>query len=676
MVGIKSGVENVFKSYVAHGTEFTSDPLLKSQTENSNIVTLAGAIFILILSLSNLLDNQIPSSIKLFIEASILIFNRILFNYTKKNKVYTSVIIFLISFIVCESMISGMAMGAGIISIGVLITSIMYLSKSKFGFVLSICLIIFELFIIFFNSRIEWIYTYPEYMKTYFVRFIGAHIGGFIISYFGLKKQKELYNEVKKEKELRSKLFVNIVHDLKTPLTIIRNSIDQCLYGNNDDVTKRMLRDNINRMEKDVLHILNLERLERGFHVKDRDVLTNVSNLTFNICDVFRSFAKSRGIKLNTKISRDLYIRIDQVSYTEIMNNLLENAIKYTQSEGSVTVQLYTKNDQVHLSVEDTGVGIADRELEKIFESYYQAEVSTDSYYGLGIGLSIIKEICDIWRATVNVASIKGEGSTFTVSFSTPSKSIRLYSKGEEAAPQSIIEYREERIKDFKEGLQTILIVEDNLDIRNLLIRSFNNDYNLIVTRNGQEALDKYSSNPGVIDLIISDLMMPVVDGKEFITRLISREGGLVAPIIVLTAKSGNEESLDYIKLGAIDFVSKPFSIRELHAKVESVLNVFKNKQDNIVDNMGANIISFIADKCNIDSLGRGAGLDFKKLRKYSITSKEQSIIEHINSGLSYKEIAYEEKITVNTVKTHIYRIYKKCNVNSYTNLVNLFYGR
>lgn len=675
MVGFGLKIKNLFQSHVKYGSDFTSDPLLKSQTENSNIVFLAGTIFILVLSLSNFLDNQIVPSIKLLVEVIILILNRILFRHIKRIKIYTSVIIFVISFIVCEAMISGQAKGAGIISIGVLITSVMYMSKYRFGFILSICLLIFELFIILFNSKIAWIYTYPVYMRIYFVRFMGAHIGGFIISYFGLKKQKELYKEVKTEKELRARLFVNIVHDLKTPLTIIRNSVDQCLYGNNDDESKKMLKSNINRMEKDVLHILNLDRLERGFHVKDRDILTNISVLTFNICDVFKSYAQSRGIKIITKVSSDIYIRIDQVSYTEILNNLLENAIKYTRVEGSVTVSLSVLSDNIFLSVKDNGVGIESGELDKIFDSYYQVEVSTDSYYGLGIGLAITKEICDIWGATVDVTSVKEEGSVFTVAFSKPSKEIVNYSIGGNDYSESIIDYSEDEINDYNKDLQTILIVEDNLDIRNLLIRSFKDNYNLIVTTNGQDALDKYSSC-SVIDLIISDLMMPIMDGKEFITRLISRERGLVAPIIVLTAKSGSEESLDYISLGAIDFVSKPFSIRELQAKVESVLNVFKNKQDDFIENMGSNIISFITDKCNVDNISRREGIDFEKLRKYSVTGKEQSIIEHIYRGLSYKEIAYEEKISVNTVKTHIYRIYKKCNTNSYSSLVKLFYRK
>lgn len=667
-------IVDVLKKQVNFGTEFTKDPLLKSQTENSNTVTLAGFTFVFICSISNFLDNHKLAGIKLLIYALILLFNRIFFSYIKKVKIYTSIIIFVICFCVCETIITGVANGAGIISIGVLITSVMYISKYRFGFILSICLILFEIFIIFFNSKIEWIYTYPKYMEIYFLRFIGAHLGGFIISYFGLKKQKELYNEVKKEKELRGRFFVNIVHDLKTPLTVIHNSVDQLVNGDMDDNTKKGLRSNINRMEKDVLNILKIDRLERGFHTEDRNIITNISTLTFDICDLFKNYAQSRGIKIITKVKSNVFLRIDQTSYTEILNNLIENAIKYSNREASIIVSLDVNNNQIQLNVEDSGVGIDSKDIKHIFNSYYQADDSYDSYYGLGIGLAITKEICEIWDGAISVQSIKNEGTIFTINFPLPSKDIDRYSTGKVLNTPLDTFFPEIEIPQPNKELQTILIVDDNLDIRNLLIKCFKERYNLIVAKNGEDALEKYSSAEK-IDLIISDLMMPVMDGKEFITRLLNREGGLVAPIIVLTAKSGSENSFEYLSLGAIDFLSKPFSTSELEVKVESLLNVFKNREDDYIENINSNIISFISDKCYIKAKTSQSTLDYEKLRTYSITSKEQIMIEHIKNGLSYKEIAFEEKVSVNTVKTHIYRIYKKCDINNYSSLVKLFYS-
>lgn len=665
--------KNFFVTQMNFGVNLTSNIIYQKKIQKINSISFGLSLNLLFLLILNIIQHN-PFLIRVSIINFLIVFcNYAIFRIFKNVKLYFILFALVLSYLTIDVLISGGYHGEGLIVVCLAILGILNTSGIKYGSFIILIILLVEIFIFKFHSKIDWIYTYPPELEILFLRFFIIQLSIFFINFLTIRRHDELYIQVQEDKERKAKLFLNIVHDLKTPLTMIHNNVDQIISGKNNEKTRKILKSNINKMEKDILNILNLNRLQKGFHTYDRDIVTNISILTFDTCKIFSNYAQSRGIKIVTKVKSNVYVRIDQGSYTEVLNNLLENAIKYTSSGGLISVNVNVENSSINLIVEDTGIGIDQNKLNSIFDSYFQADDSYESYYGLGIGLTITKEICEIWGGTITVNSIKGEGSIFTVSFPIPSKNITTYSTIKELKNPLNSNFSEIKIPEFNEELQTILIVEDNLDIRNLLIESFSGLYNLKVAINGEDALKQYTLTDK-IDLIITDLMMPIMDGKEFITSLSKKIGGLTTPVIVLTAKSDEENSLEYLALGAIDFLSKPFSITELLAKVESVLRVFKNKQDGYIENINSNLISFLSEKCNIKSNIIKPVINYKKLRKYSVTSKEQCMIEHINNGLSYKEIAYEENISVNTVKTHIYRIYKKCSVNNYSSLIELFY--
>lgn len=660
------------------GIAWTGEITVKKNIQKINSISYGIIISLIILNIINLINNEYRIVYLALYPISILIINHVVFRVSKNIKLYFGLFTAFQGLITIFYLFNGAFYGASLIMVSLMILSIMHTSSIKSGAIWAIAILSSEAFVFIFHKKIDWIYIYPEDLERLFIRFLIIQTSIFLITYYSIKKQKELYQQVQNEKDMRNRLFVNIVHDLKTPLTIIKNSIDMCLYKENNQEAKDSIKTNISMMEKDVLNILNLERLEKGLVKQDKYIYTNVSILTFNICDAFKSYAKAKNIEIINKVTANIYIKIDKASYTDILNNLLENAVKYSNSGGVITVLLTQNESVVLLTVKDRGIGISNDNIDNIFNSYYQVNSSNDSYYGLGIGLAITRERCEIWNGRISVESNQGEGSIFSVTFPTVKKSdLSSYSIKSESTSidLNLRDFSEPELIDFNKDLQTILIVEDNIDIRRLLINNFKYTYNLLIAKNGKEALDICSGDTK-IDLIITDIMMPVMNGKEFILQLRKEEGSLFTPIIVLTAKTGFDDILEHLSLGALDYINKPFSIDVLTIKVESILNIFKNRQNSFAESIGSNLMSYLSDKSNLSvNRKRTETLNYEKLSIHSITNKELCIIERISEGLSYKEIAFKEGISVNTVKTHIYRIYKKCDVNSYATLLKLFYN-
>lgn len=668
-------IKRIINNQLTFGTSFTNDVFIKKNIQKVNTITLGICLYILFLCSKNLYDHNYLLVIVGLIDCLFFILNHITFRLHKKINLYFTFFAIVQGAAIIETLISGAYNGASLLLVSLAILSIMNTSGLKNGTLHVIFIICIELFIFKFHSRVDWIYTYPADIENIFFRFFTTQMGTYLIAFCNIKRENELYSQLVLEKETRNRLFVNVVHDLKTPLTIIHNCVDQFLKGDYTQDSKELLKYNIDKMQNDILNILKLHRLEQGLLVVNKNYISNISELTTNICNAFRPYIKSRNIELETKIEKELYIKIDQTSFTEILNNLLDNAIKYTEPHGKISLTLYSHSSNISISVEDTGIGIPESEQDRIFDYYYKAENSFGSPFGLGIGLALIKEICMTFGGRISMESNINVGSCFTVSF--PKSSKRLYfedKKFNETIPLIKHSFSTPQLLEYNNSLETILIVEDNEELSSLLINNLKDKYNLIVCKNGKDGINKYTSGSR-IDLIITDLMMPIMDGKEFIKKLRKLNNKLITPIIIITAKCENMEVEEYLSLGAIDYICKPFSVNELCIKVESILNIFKNRQNSFKDKFSEDIMGFISN--SFDS-GRSMEktINHEKLRNYSISKKEQRIIEKILIGMSYKEIAYQEGISLNTVKTYVYRIYKKCNINNSGDLIELFYSK
>lgn len=597
----------------------------------------------------------------------------LIFGRTKNTRTYTFTFSLLLTIGICAGLVLGGYHGSTFLEVIISIICIMCITDIPTGSFFVSIIIIAELIVFKYHNVVPWITEYHPELSNLFNRFLAVQLTTYVLTSTAHLLVTSLYTKLLKEKETKKQLFINIVHDIKTPLTIIHNYIDQITDNKIDPSSVKLLKSNIFKLEKDIINILDTDKIEKGsFIPNDKNIISNISSITTDIYNIFKPYALSKNINLTGIIEDNIHSRIDQSSYTQILNNLLENAIKFTHSGGEINLLLTCNSCTAYLSVKDTGIGISDSDQNKIFNSYYQGYKGTESSYGLGLGLCLAKELCEGFNGKISVSSRVEEGSSFLVSL--PTCSGKGATKPKTTSSHYCSLTPPPSLNKYNEDLRTLLIIEDNNDIRNLLINSLNNEYNILVSSDGSNALNICNCKSN-IDLIISDILMPNMDGYEFINKLKeNNDNELLIPVIFISAMSRDEEIIKCLNLGAVDFISKPFSVVELKAKIESILMINNNKQNKIFNNFRNNLQDYLIDLDNSKSSKKGdMVIDYAKLRQFSITKKEEQIISEIFKGYSHKKIGENLNISTSTVNTHIHRIYKKCDVNNYVNLIKLF---
>ena len=420
-----------------------------------------------------------------------------------------------------------------------------------------------------------------------------------IFRYFWMRKsmQSELQLErIDKERqkevnEMKLRFFINISHELRTPLTLILAPVQEMLDKVNDQWLLKQL-EHVQRNTNRLLHLVNqlmdYRRAELGvFHLKVR--LTPIHKL------IEKNFLFYERLALRKKISYNLSSEVEgriflcDPNYLElIINNLLSNAFKHTNSGKSISVALKDTGNELLLQVKDTGNGIPIDKQAKIFERFYQIN---NEHTGSGIGLSLVQRLVELHHGRIELESREGKGSTFSI-----------YLPTEEAAyqPEEIVTDKEfleeqqvyttnskemyvlnaendqsdEKIEEQKEKRQErILIVEDNPDIRLYLSNELGKSYHIVETGNGEEALSVMKEQK--IDLILTDVMMPVMDGLQLCRLIKQNLRTCHIPIIILSAKTDLREQLEGLQGGADDYIPKPFSMPVLTTKIK---NLFRTR--------------------------------------------------------------------------------------------------
>jgi len=363
----------------------------------------------------------------------------------------------------------------------------------------------------------------------------------------------------------------------------------------------------------------------------------------------------------------------DPYAVARIINNLLDNALKYTEKNGSIDVALKTNQHEVEFMVKDTGIGISEEQLEHIFKSYYQISHAKRNIQGIGMGLDIVKRILEDIGGRIEVYSNPGKGSEFKVCF----KALADPTMQAEGKAVKTMEYniKYDEHKEIptesapRSDRYTLLFVEDNLDMLVYLQNSLQEFYNVYCALNGKQALEKLESTPKV-HLVISDIMMDVMDGYEFYEELKKddRYGGL--PVIFLTAKNTQKEKIKALLKGAVDFISKPFDIEELKAKICSVIKVAESQFEKSKQDLIKHIIKL---SCSSLSEVDFSSEFYMKCKDYDLSAREKEIVLLLLDGKLNKEIAHTLCISVNTMKSHAASIYKKYGVQNKIELMNIF---
>jgi signal transduction histidine kinase/DNA-binding response OmpR family regulator len=395
-------------------------------------------------------------------------------------------------------------------------------------------------------------------------------------------------SELKKLDEAKSRFFTNISHEFRTPLTLIIGPLEVLLPQTADEKIKAeykiMLRQ-AKRLLTLVNQLLELSKLEKGL------MRLSLSNDDFNrfirtITTSFTSLATEMKISLAFEgPDIELLIWFDKDKVEKIVTNIITNAFKFTSPGGRIEVILRDeeKTEQfVEIVIRDTGAGIDPEHLEHIFDPFYQASSAVNTRFeGTGVGLALVNEFVNLHHATISVQSKLGSGSEFIVQFPVDKT---VYNKDEFVTEENEFEMiktynniepiskssAKEQTKKISKEQTIILLVEDNEDMRKYISQNLPEEFQIVEAIDGVEGIEK--ANEITPDLIIADIMMPRMDGLEMVTILKKDERTSHIPVIFLTAKASDQSKFEGLETHADDYLTKPFSIRELTLRIQNFI--------------------------------------------------------------------------------------------------------
>jgi signal transduction histidine kinase/DNA-binding response OmpR family regulator/ligand-binding sensor domain-containing protein len=399
-----------------------------------------------------------------------------------------------------------------------------------------------------------------------------------------LQAEKQEARRLSELDQAKSNFFANISHEFRTPLSLIRGYAQRMMAnGFESDYQQQMeiIDRNAEKMLQLVNQLLELSKIEDG-SIKLNFGKYLVRDLIQCSASQFTSLAEMRhiGFQIVEPIDAKLVCDADQIIV--VLNNLLSNAFKFTESGGTVTIaSLQVDPYSIEISVSDTGPGIPEEEQERVFDRFYQVNASTTRMHeGTGIGLSLSKELVELHHGSIHIDSITGQGATFTIKLPVAQPGLNPEDQKLEslvtgqsevnllAASNSFPQPDTYELQD--KTLPTVLVVEDNPELRRFLSEGLNAHYSVTQAIHGRQGLDKAIEE--VPELIITDLMMPEMDGLELCQKIKTDPRTSHIPVVLLTAKSDRHTKLDSLELGADDYILKPFDFQELLARVTNLI--------------------------------------------------------------------------------------------------------
>jgi signal transduction histidine kinase/ligand-binding sensor domain-containing protein/DNA-binding response OmpR family regulator len=428
----------------------------------------------------------------------------------------------------------------------------------------------------------------------------------FIINY-NLRRQKmEFENEqqVREAKrlhemdEMKFRFFTNISHEFRTPLTLILNPVEELLKSANNEQHKNLLTI-IQRNATGLLELVNQLLDFRKLDVQKDTLNLSVGDVVSFIREICYSFTdlatkKSLNFGFSTSIN-ELRMEFDAEKLRKIVYNLLSNAFKFTPDDGTINVNLslvQQSNDEknyLKIVVSDTGIGIPEKDLEHIFERFYRVENPENGHQtGTGVGLHIVSEYVKLHHGEVKVESSLGKGAVFTVLIPSnqeikkeilSSSSVLTNEVTTEAITNESFDGTEADENEADRKRPLMLIVDDNEDFRYFISNIFRNKYRIVCASDGESALKMTLQL--IPDIVICDVMMPKMDGYEYCRQVKSDIRISQIPIILLTAKTGDENKFEGLEAGAEDYISKPFNTEMLLLKVSRIIERQKKNHEN-----------------------------------------------------------------------------------------------
>ena len=422
------------------------------------------------------------------------------------------------------------------------------------------------------------------------------------------KQRKQLIEMSAKVQESmtdRISFFTNITHEFRTPITLITGPIERALKLSTNPKVIEQLRF-VSQNSRHLLSLINQLMDFRKIESDKMDILPkkgNIINYMEEILLPFDSYTSERGINIRRIYRIDTpEIIFDDEAIRKLVTNLLSNAIKFTPDNGSITLyvsklqDVQSMQEKLYINLKDNGFGIDEHEMEQIFERFYQSKkhekLSVSGQSGTGIGLYLCQKIVELLGGTIKAKNNRGGGASFRV--------LLPLVRGNTDMPTEIKEYK--NVPDagvdnqvtapyLRDAKSTILVVEDNADMRKYICSILSDQYKILEAENGEEALHLLKSR--TIDFVVSDLMMPVMDGMELSKQVKSDFAISHIPFLMLTAKSNVETRISSYKSGVDEFLAKPFDADLLLARITNMLEARRNYQRKFSMNMDLKELNF-----------------------------------------------------------------------------------
>ena len=446
------------------------------------------------------------------------------------------------------------------------------------------------------HGKVDTYLVQYNHQKMYIVLFsiiLLLLIGIMVYIYRTILMKRRIEEEANKAK---LQFFTNISHELRTPLTLIADPVNYIIHDDNLNSQQRSMLQIVQRnvlvLTQLVSEILDFRKVQNGkMELRLSDF--NLAESMKQWIKLFSASAQKKHIAISMDAPDTIMLRADQDKIERICYNLLSNALKYTSEGGEISLMAKEEDGRVMISVADNGCGISSDELPYIFDRFYQAK---NAGRGTGIGLAIVKAFTELHHGEVSATSIEGKGSTFTIHIpvrqkgevtNQPTEKIEQLvepSSAEEVPNQA--RHIDELIQPYQTDKPEVLIIDDNIDIRTYLRSVLSEKYNVSEAADGKAGLEL--ARKIVPDIVLSDIMMPVMDGLAFCQQLKTDKAISHIPVILLTARSLDEQRAEGYEHGADAYLSKPFSLRLLFSRIDNLIQsrkklskLFSNSDEN-----------------------------------------------------------------------------------------------
>lgn len=383
-------------------------------------------------------------------------------------------------------------------------------------------------------------------------------------------------NKIEQSNQEKTDFFTNLSHEVKTPLTLISNYLNLFMekHQGEDFPELTVVKRNLDKLLQDMLNFFDILKFERGAIPYNHSSILNLHEIIAEKALLFKVMAEKNFITIKPHLQNNIFIKADSLALDRVVNNLLDNAIKFNHSGGEINIALYSADGMAVLEIKDDGCGIDSSEMENIFKPYYQMSHQKSSAQGIGMGLALVKQIIDSLKGKIDVESNPDYGSTFFVRIPQYSPGSFEKQQTEHAISEPLnrqVTFQLIEDSPHDPHKKTVLFVEDNLDLLYVVRQQLKSKFNILCAANGQQALEKLQ-NDVLPDIVVSDIMMDHMDGYELIGRLMDDSRLNKIPFLFTTAKTAERDKMKGLNSGAIDYINKPYTTDTLIIKIESLL--------------------------------------------------------------------------------------------------------